>query len=152
MSALTDQLLEQLKIVCGRVAEGDFGDLDDLFTMTAGNDIPTVISDLAEAFASMAVQVEAREFRLTEMLAELNEANRQLAEAHRLIASENEALRDQVQRLRIEIDVARRDKEVSEIADTDYFQTLRTRAREIRDRFKGESSPAVQGPKTTESP
>jgi hypothetical protein len=140
MPEQTDQLLDQLKVVCGRIAEGEYGDLDDLFTMTGASDIPAVISELAEAFASMAVQVEAREFRLTEMLAELNEANRQLAEAHKLIAKENEVLRDQVQRLRIEIDVARRDKEVSEIADTDYFQSLRTRAREIRERFKGESS------------
>ena len=138
MPARTNKLLEKLKIVCGRVAEGEYGDLDDLFTMTAASDIPAVISDLAEAFASMAVQVEAREFRLTEMLAELNEANRQLAEAHRQIASENQVLRDQVQRLRIEIDVSRRDKEVSEIAESDYFQTLRARAKEIRDRFKGE--------------
>jgi hypothetical protein len=148
MSAQTDQLLERLKFVCERVAEGHYGDLDDLFTMTAASDIPLVISDLAETFAGMAVQVEAREFRLTEMLAELNEANRQLAEAHRQIASENEVLRDQVQRLRIEIDVGRRDKEVSEIAESDYFQTLRTRAREIRERFKGqEGAPSSERPK-----
>ena len=62
------------------------------FAMTGATDLPPVISDLAEAFASMAVQVEAREFRLNEMLAELNEANRQLGEAHKLIASENAVL------------------------------------------------------------
>ena len=90
----------------------------------------------------MAVQVEAREFRLNEMLADLNEANRQLGEAHKLIASENAVLRDQVQRLRIEIDYSRRDKEVSEIAETDYFQTLRRRAQEMRGRFKVEKPEA----------
>jgi hypothetical protein len=146
MPAHHDRLLDELKLVCGRVAEGHYGDLDALFTMTAASDIPVVIGDLAEAFASMAVQVEAREFRLTEMLAELNEANRQLAEAHRRIASENEVLRDQVQRLRIEIDVTRRDKEVSEIAETDYFQSLRTRAREIRERFKADTPPSPTSP------
>jgi galactose-1-phosphate uridylyltransferase len=140
MPERTNQLLDNLKSVCGRIAEGHYDDLDDLFQMTGASDIPAVISDLAEAFASMAVQVEAREFRLNEMLAELNEANRQLAEAHRRIATENEVLRDQVQRLRIEIDVTRRDKEVSEIEETDYFQSLRTRAREIRERFRADSS------------
>jgi hypothetical protein len=119
------------------VAEGHYDDLDALFTMTSAPHLPAVVHDLAEAFASMAVQVEAREFRLTEMLADLNEANRQLAEAHKKIASENEVLRDQVQRLRIEIDTSRRDKEVSEIAETDYFQTLRSRAQEMRARHKG---------------
>jgi hypothetical protein len=138
MPAEADQLLDNLKGVCGRIAEGDYGDLDNLFLMTGSTDLPLVINELAEAFASMAVQVEAREFRLNEMLAELNEANRQLGEAHKLIASENAVLRDQVQRLRIEIDYSRRDREVSEIADTDYFQTLRSRAQEMRGRFKVE--------------
>jgi hypothetical protein len=136
MPAEVDQLLENLKNVCGRIAEGEYGDLEDLFLMTSATDLPPVINELAEAFASMAVQVEAREFRLNEMLADLNEANRQLGEAHKLIASENAVLRDQVQRLRIEIDTSRRDKEVSEIAETDYFQTLRSRAQEMRGRFK----------------
>jgi len=138
MPAEADLLLDNLKSVCGRIAEGHYGDLDDLFAMMGATDLPPVIGELAEAFASMAVQVEAREFRLNEMLADLNEANRQLGEAHKLIASENAVLRDQVQRLRIEIDYTRRDKEVSEIAETDYFQTLRRRAQEMRGRFKSE--------------
>jgi hypothetical protein len=142
--AKSDQLLDNLKRVCGRIAEGEYGDLEDLFLMTGSTSLPPVISELAEAFASMAVQVEAREFRLNEMLAELNEANRQLSEAHKLIASENVVLRDQVQRLRIEIDYSRRDKEVSEIAETDYFQTLRSRAQEMRGRFK--AGPLKTGP------
>lgn len=146
MPAEADQLLDKLKTVCGRVAEGHYDDLDDLFVMTGASDLPPVINELAEAFASMAVQVEAREFRLNEMLAQLNEANRQLAEAHKLISSENAVLRDQVQRLRIEIDYSRRDKEVSEIAETDYFQTLRSKAQEMRGRFKTEP------PKTRPAP
>ena len=138
MIAEIDQILDNLKSVCERIAGGSYGDLDDLFEMTSAPNLPPVVNELAEAFASMAVQIEAREFRLTEMLADLNEANRQLAEAHKQISSENAVLRDQVQKLRIEIDVTRRDKEVSEIADTDYFQTLRTKALEMRERYKVE--------------
>ena len=136
MTTEIDQVLDNLKGVCERIAGGSYGDLDDLFEMTTAPDLPAVVNELAEAFASMAVQIEAREFRLTEMLADLNEANRQLAEAHKQISSENAVLRDQVQKLRIEIDVSRRDKEVSEIADTDYFQSLRSKALEMRERYK----------------
>jgi methyl-accepting chemotaxis protein len=138
MTREIDQVLDNLKSVCERIAGGSYGDLDDLFEMTSAPDLPGVVNELAEAFASMAVQIEAREFRLTEMLADLNEANRQLAEAHKQISSENAILRDQVQKLRIEIDVTRRDKEVSEIADSDYFQSLRTKALEMRERYKTE--------------
>jgi hypothetical protein len=151
MPVEVDQLLENLKNVCGRIAEGEYGDLEDLFLMTSATDLPPVINELAEAFASMAVQVEAREFRLNEMLADLNEANRQLGEAHKVIASENAVLRDQVQRLRIEIDTSRRDKEVSEIADSDYFQTLRGRAQEMRDRFKSATPEGRAGDQVTDS-
>jgi hypothetical protein len=128
--------LERLKGVCERIAGGRYEELDDLFDMTAAPDLPEVVSSLAEAFAGMAVQIEAREFRLTETLADLNEAHRQLGEAHKKVASENAGLRHEVQKLRIEIDHGRRDKEVSEIAETDYFQMLRSRAQEMRGRYK----------------
>ena len=136
MSGGIEHSLERLKYVCERIAGGRYEDLDDLFDMTAAEDLPRVVNDLAEAFASMAVQVEAREFRLTEMLADLNEAHRQLGVAHQKVSSENLDLRSEVQRLRIEIDYGRRDKEVSEIAETDYFQTLRARARDMRSRYQ----------------
>jgi hypothetical protein len=136
--------LERLKGVCERIAGGQYEDLDDLFDMTAADDLPQVVGELAEAFASMAVQVEAREFRLTEMLAELNEAHRQLGEAHKKVSSENVDLRGQVERLRIEIDVGRRDKEVSDIAESDYFQMLRTKAGEMRSRYRREGAAPLQ--------
>jgi hypothetical protein len=128
--------LERLKGICERIAGGRYEELDDLFDMTAAPDLPDVVNSLAEAFAGMVVQVEAREFRLTEMLADLNEAHRQLGEVHKKVASENAGLRHEVQQLRIEIDHGRRDKEVTEIAETDYFQMLRSRAQEMRGRYK----------------
>lgn len=143
MSADIEPTLERLKQVCEKIAGGQYEDLDDLFAMTAEADLPLVVNELAEAFASMTVQVEAREFRLTEMLADLNEAHRQLGVSHQKVSSENDGLRSEVQRLRIEIDHQRRDKEVSEIAETDYFQMLRGRAQEMRSRYKnGVSSPS----------
>jgi len=45
-----------------------------------------------------------------------------------------QALRQQIQQLRIEIDEAKRQKQVSEIVDTDFFQELRSKARAMRER------------------
>ena len=46
------------------------------------------------------------------------------------------ALRQEVQALKIEIDQAKREKQVAEITETDYFQHLRERARRLRARGK----------------
>jgi GAF domain-containing protein len=43
-------------------------------------------------------------------------------------------LRQEIQALRIEIDEERRSRKVAEITESDYFQRLRSRARELRDR------------------
>jgi methyl-accepting chemotaxis protein len=142
MTVETDLLLTRLKSVCERLAQGEYDDLDDLFSITGAEEAPQVVRDLAEAFASMAVQIEGREFRLTETLAELNEAHRQLGEANKRISHENEELRDEVHKLRIEIDVGKRDREVSEIVESDYFQSLRARAAEMRGRFRGATPPS----------
>lgn len=45
-----------------------------------------------------------------------------------------QSLRHEIQQLRIEIDESRRQKQVSEIVDTDFFQELQTKARGLRQR------------------
>ncbi len=45
-----------------------------------------------------------------------------------------QSLRQQIQQLRIEIDEVKRQKQVSEIVDTDFFQDLRSKARAMRQR------------------
>ncbi len=45
-----------------------------------------------------------------------------------------QALRQEIQQLRIEIDESKRQQQVSEIVDTDFFQDLRTKARKLRRR------------------
>lgn len=45
-----------------------------------------------------------------------------------------QALRHQIQELRIEIDQAKKERQVAEITDSDYFQELRQKARELRSR------------------
>ncbi len=128
------QFLADLQSLCQAIARGDYNGLDSLFALTGATDVPSDIRDLAESFGSMVVQIEAREFHLSEMLSELKEANRKLAEAERKLAAENVTLRSEVNRLKIEIDQARKDDEVAEIADTEYFQSLQSRARSMRAR------------------
>jgi hypothetical protein len=132
-------LLATLRDLCGRLARGDYGEIEELFALTASGGAPPIVQELAEAFGSMAVQIEAREFRLGEMLADLQEAHRQLEAAHRRTASENVSLRGEVERLTIAIDQVRKEREVQEIVETDYFQTLQQRARSMRERHRGEA-------------
>jgi len=67
------------------------------------------IGHLARVFERMALEVHARQQRLEH----------------------------QVQQLRIEIDDAKRTREVTEITETEYFQSLSQRARGLRARFQG---------------
>jgi len=70
-------------------------------------------TELAEAFNFMVAKVEAREFKL----------------------------RQQVEELKIEIDLARKERQVAEITETDYFRRLRETARQMRARQHQEVSP-----------
>ena len=45
-----------------------------------------------------------------------------------------QSLRQQIQQLRIEVDEVKRQKQVSEIVDSDFFQGLRSKARNMRER------------------
>jgi len=132
--ASPDLFARRLRDLCGELARGDYDNIDSLFAMTADAEAPETVRELAEAFGSMAVQIEAREFRLGEMLAELKEANRRLEDANRNITSENADLKTQVQRLVIEIDQTRKEREVAGIVETDYFKALQERAQAMRQR------------------
>lgn len=70
---------------------------------------PDELGHLARVFHRMALEVYAREQRL----------------------------RQEVQQLRIEIDDAKKVRQVAEITETDYFQDLRQRAQGLRARFEG---------------
>lgn len=57
-----------------------------------------------------------------------------------------QSLKQQIQQLRIEIDEAKRQKQVSEIVDTDFFQDLQAKARQIRSRRSGSGEPGKTPP------
>ena len=69
-----------------------------------------------------------------------------------------EGLRQEIQKLRIEIDEVKRQEQVQQIVDTDFFQDLRSRAdslrqraRSARNRPSSEDPPADDDPSETES-
>lgn len=66
---------------------------------------------------------------------QLGRANRELQrtiDELRASQARERALRQEVQALKIEIDEAKRQRQVAEITETDYFQQLRDRARRLR--------------------
>jgi len=52
-------------------------------------------------------------------------------------------LKDQVHQLRIEIDQSKRDRQVSEITGSDYFKSLKDRARELKQRAREQAPGAI---------
>ena len=65
----------------------------------------------------------------------------QVEAQNRILQERGRKLEAEVRTLRIEIDEARRAKQVAEIVDTDYFRALRTQARELR-KIVGDAGPS----------
>jgi class 3 adenylate cyclase len=61
-----------------KVARGEYQQVDELFELTRSDKYPAVISELAESFGLMLVQVEARELHLEQMIDELARKNKAL--------------------------------------------------------------------------
>jgi hypothetical protein len=90
-----------------RLGEGDYS--QDITRVHSGGITRDEIVTLADVFAIMASKVYKRE----------------------------QTLRKQVEALKIEIDESKRSKQVSEIAETDFFRDLQSKARGMRKRAKG---------------
>ena len=63
-------LFEVLNSLCKKIASGkyDQSDVDKLFDMAKDNRYPGLFTELAESFGMMMVKVEAREFRLKQII------------------------------------------------------------------------------------
>ena len=66
-------LLEMLSSLCKKIADGKYQqiDVDRLFELAKNQRYPSIFSELAEAFGMMMVKLEAREYRLNQMIEEL---------------------------------------------------------------------------------
>ncbi len=108
LSGLFTQPIVALTHAAERIGEGDYE--QDLSKYSGvGGLSRDEIGTLAEVFTIMVNKVYQRE----------------------------QALRRQVEELRIEVDEAKRQKQVSEIVDTGFFQELQDKARQMRERRRG---------------
>jgi len=66
-------LLEMLNSSCKKIAEGkyDQSDVDKIFELAKTQRYPSLFSELAESFGMMMTKLEAREFRLKQIIEEL---------------------------------------------------------------------------------
>jgi hypothetical protein len=66
-------LFEMLNVSCKKIAAGDYDqqDSDRLFELAKKGRYPAILSELAESFGMMMVKLEAREFRLKQLIEDL---------------------------------------------------------------------------------
>jgi GAF domain-containing protein len=62
-----------------------------------------------------------------------------------------QSLRQEIKQLRIEIDEVKRQQQVKEIVETDFFQDLRSKAHAMRNRTRGSAEPPPSAPPTDEN-
>ncbi len=99
--------IQKLTVSAERLGEGDYS--QDMSKYQPAGWLRDEISSLADVFAIMSDKVYKRE----------------------------QNLRQQVEALRIEIDESKKQKQVSEIADTDFFRELKNKAQNMRKRRQG---------------
>ncbi|UCI07160.1 hypothetical protein [Mesorhizobium sp. B1-1-8] len=128
--------IESLASTCEAIAKGQFDDIDDLFAVVSDMDVSEEIRALAESFAGMVVQVEAREFHANQLIADLKETQRQLQAAQQQLKRENTDLRERLKKLDVEYNETQANLEIAEIVESDYFRELQQRAKSLRTRFK----------------
>lgn len=87
------KLFQKMEKICHDVAWNRLQKTDELFELTASADYPEEISRLAESFGMMLVKVEAREFRMEELLQELKKANNELWKSRQRLLRENTDLK-----------------------------------------------------------
>ena len=137
--------IDSLASTCEAIASGRFEDVERLFDIVSDTAVPEDIRGLAETFASMVVQIEAREFHANQLIAELRETQRQLEAAQKRLRQENTDLRFRLRKLEVRYDEIQANKEVSEIAESDYFRELQQRAKSMRTKFKPRAQDTGRG-------
>jgi len=93
-----DQVLDRLIAVAEDLSMGRYGKYDDIFELTKSGQYPPLIARFAESFGMMAVKVEAREYRLEQIIEELRATELQLRTAREQLARENSSLKKNLRR------------------------------------------------------
>ena len=126
------EVFEHLIVLCKEFALGNYEKVDDLLELTKEQEKPRLIAELAESFGMMIIQIEAREFRLEQIIEDLEKTKRELEIAKKKLARENVELKNELRKLRVEIDPSQKAKDVAEITETEYFRDLQKKARDLK--------------------
>ena len=75
------ELFEMLNQACKKIASGDYSqeEAERLFELAKRERYPSLLADLAESFGMMMVKIEAREFKMKQMVEELEQAKAQVS-------------------------------------------------------------------------
>ena len=129
---MTLEVLEQLIGLCKEFAAGNYDKVNDLVELTKEEEQPKLIAELAESFSMMILKIEAREFRLEQIIEDLEKTKKELEIAKKKLAVENVKLKNEVHKLHIEIDHFQKAQDVGKITETDYFKSLQEKAKELK--------------------
>ncbi len=91
-------LYRKLTEICTQMAQGDYEQVKTIFDLLPCEDVEDPINVLIEAFSMMSVRIEAREFELSRLLAELEVARAELLRHQDKLIAENSQLRVELQR------------------------------------------------------
>ncbi len=87
------ELLETMEKICHDLAWGRYERTDRLFEMTGEKAYPDQITRLAESFRLMLVKVEAREFRMEQVMSELKNTAEKLELSRKQLLKDNPGLK-----------------------------------------------------------
>ncbi len=91
-------LHRQLTHICAQMAQGDYEQAKAIFDLLPCKESQDPVNVLIEAFAMMVVSAEAREFELSRLLTELEEARAELLQHQERLLAENSQLRVELRR------------------------------------------------------
>ena len=76
------ELFEMLNQACKNIASGDYDqqDAERLFELAKRERYPSLLADLAESFGMMMVKIEAREFKMKQVVEELEQVRAKTAD------------------------------------------------------------------------
>lgn len=128
--------IASLAKTCEAIANGRFDDVEELYDVITNDALPADVRGLAETFSGMVVQVEAREFHANQLIADLTETQRRLEAAEAKLRQENADLRTRLDKLEVTYNEAEAKIEVEQVAESDYFRSLQSRAKSLRSKYK----------------
>lgn len=110
-----NDLLSRLISLTKKLSRGRFGKPDELFELTKTGKYPERIAELAESFGMMMVKVDAREFRLEEIINDLKKSRDELTRNYKKINRENISLKQSLRKKFSASNILGKNREITEM-------------------------------------